>query len=401
MSRLHIPILFLLLGATASPLVGQCQPEIIGPGHSATATRLVVAGNSAQRPQSEISSAMTFAMNLWNQSPCQAAGITFPWFQQQASGAEDRVNVFFDAGMSQVITSNGTTACGRYIDERIPREIHLYAQFKDADGNEWDCGSLGTIIGHEMGHYLGLGHTSQSAACGSHIMSPEISGNEWVHPVECEVADQNSETGYEAGEVGCTDDDWCDPDHCSPILIDFGGDLFQLTGAEDPVWFDIDGTGRRRAIGWTREGTDDGFLCRDLDGNGRIDHGGELFGTATRLSNGELAKSGYEAMGELDLRSHGGNEDGVLSREDRGFWGLCVWRDTDRSGTSEQGELTPLARSGLLSLDITNHRAPHLDPHRNVLMYHSGAQLLRDGHQLYVRTVDVFFEASTDRTLRP
>lgn len=340
---------------------------------------------------------MTYGMNLWNQSPCQATGITFPWFQRQSSGAEDRVNIFFDDGISPTEFNDGTTPCGQHLSEKTPREVHLYTHYRDEDGIEQGCEHLGTIIGHELGHYLGLGHTSQNAACGAHIMFPYISGNEFVQPVECQRADENSETGYEAGEVGCTDDDWCDPDHCSPILIDFDGDLFQLTGAEDPVWFDIDGTGRRRAIGWTSEGTDDGFLCRDLNGNGTIDHGGELFGTATRLSNGNLAKSGYEAMGELDLPSHGGNGDGILSGEDRGFWGLCVWHDTDRSGTSEPEELTPLSWSGVVSLDLTNHRAPYLDPHRNVLMYHSGGQLLLDGHPLHVRTVDVYFAASPNR----
>lgn len=374
-----------------------CQPSPLPWSRSATATRVLLAGNAAQRSASSIAQAMSQAMNTWNASPCQQGGIRYPWFQSQASGAEHAVKVYFDQGLAVNIDG----ACGEMSNNEEPLPtIHLYTHFKDSHGVVHSCDSvdLGLQLSHELGHYLGLHHTSADAACSGHLMYPALTGDESLKPEECQAADRHNETGWEAGEVGCTDDDWCDPDHCSPILIDFAGDLFQLSGAEEsPVWFDIDGTGRKRPIGWTIAGTDDGFLCRDLNRNGRIDGGHELFGTATRLSNGDLAKSGYEAMGELDLASLGGNGDGVLSGEDRGFWGLCVWRDVNRNGISESSELVGLPWSGVVSLELSNVRSPHLDAHSNVLMYHSGGQVLRDGESSYVRTVDVFFASSSSR----
>ena len=42
------------------------------------------------------------------------------------------------------------------------------------------------------------------------------------------------------------------------------------------------------------------MLARDIDGDGKITSGAELFGNFTRLKNGELAKNGAEA-GEITL----------------------------------------------------------------------------------------------------
>ncbi|MEO1367904.1 MAG: hypothetical protein AAFX50_12075 [Acidobacteriota bacterium] len=227
-----------------------------------------------------------------------------------------------------------------------------------------------------------------------------MSGNESVQPDECARADQRNETGWEAGEIGCTDNDWCDPDHCSPILIDFSGDLFQLSGAAEPVHFDIDGDGSRRAIGWTRRNSDDAFLCLDRNRNGQIDSGAELFGTATRLSNGDLAANGYEAMAELDRPEHGGNADGVLSAEDAAFRKLCIWRDQNRDGVSQKVEMESLILSGVLELGLDYSDHPHLDADNNLLLFHGGAIVSRDGVPAFVRTVDVFFSA-VDRPQRP
>ena len=45
----------------------------------------------------------------------------------------------------------------------------------------------------------------------------------------------------------------------------------------------------------------DGILVRDIDGDGKITSGAELFGNFTRLKKGELAKNGAEATGEITL----------------------------------------------------------------------------------------------------
>ena len=68
----------------------------------------------------------------------------------------------------------------------------------------------------------------------------------------------------------------------SPLLIDVGGKGFKLTSLEDSVRFDIDGDGVREQVSWTARDADNAFLACDPNGNGVIDDGTELFGTATR-----------------------------------------------------------------------------------------------------------------------
>src|ERR1043165_1278367 len=87
-------------------------------------------------------------------------------------------------------------------------------------------------------------------------------------------------------------------DRCSPIVINFAGGGYQLTGADSPVVFDIAATGQPVRIGWTAAGADEAFLCLDRNHNGRIDNGAELFGSATPLKDGSRALNGFPALAE-------------------------------------------------------------------------------------------------------
>jgi hypothetical protein len=72
----------------------------------------------------------------------------------------------------------------------------------------------------------------------------------------------------------------------------------------------------------------DGFLkwCRNLaiglNNDGRIERGAELFGSETRLANGQGASSGFVALDELDK-----NRDGRVDAADPRFAQLRVRRD--------------------------------------------------------------------------
>ncbi len=63
-----------------------------------------------------------------------------------------------------------------------------------------------------------------------------------------------------------------------PIILDLDGDGFNVETKENGVNFDLDKNGFAEKINWT---TKDGFLCLDLNGNGSIDNGGEVFGDQT------------------------------------------------------------------------------------------------------------------------
>ncbi|MDK4634943.1 FrpA/C-like protein, partial [Kingella kingae] len=75
----------------------------------------------------------------------------------------------------------------------------------------------------------------------------------------------------------------------------------------------------------------------DLDNNGKIDSGKEIFGNHSVLSNGATAAHGYAALAELD-----NNNDGKVNALDKAFNELRVWIDANSDGISQVSELHTL-----------------------------------------------------------
>ncbi|MCZ2152777.1 MAG: hypothetical protein LC114_02560 [Bryobacterales bacterium] len=134
-----------------------------------------------------------------------------------------------------------------------------------------------------------------------------------------------------------------------PLTLDLDGDGIETVGinSASPVMFDITGTGIQQSVGWV--GADDGFLVRDLNGNGLIDSGAELFGDATQLAGGQRASDGFAALADLDA-----NQDGVVNAADAAFSSLRVWRDLDQDGVTDAGELLTLAALGITGLNVAS-----------------------------------------------
>ncbi|HGX9779669.1 TPA: iron-regulated protein FrpC, partial [Neisseria meningitidis] len=109
--------------------------------------------------------------------------------------------------------------------------------------------------------------------------------------------------------------------------------------------FDHTNNGIRTATGWVS--ADDGLLVRDLNGNGIIDNGAELFGDNTKLADGSFAKHGYAALAELDS-----NGDNIINAADAAFQTLRVWQDLNQDGISQANELRTLEELGIQSLDL-------------------------------------------------
>ena len=131
----------------------------------------------------------------------------------------------------------------------------------------------------------------------------------------------------------------------SPIVLDLDGDGVQTLGLKDFVFFDHDGNGFAERTGWVETG--DGLLVRDLDGNGKIETGAELFGNNTLLKNGQMAANGYEAMADLD-----DNFDGKIDQNDAAWNELRIWQDINSDGLSQAGELKTLDELGIQSLNV-------------------------------------------------
>lgn len=95
----------------------------------------------------------------------------------------------------------------------------------------------------------------------------------------------------------------------SPLVVDLDGDGVETIGTNSNVYFDHDNNGFAESTGWV--GKDDGLLVRDLNNNGQIDDGTELFGNNSVLSSGEKAANGFEALKDLDS-----NNDGIFNSSD-------------------------------------------------------------------------------------
>ncbi|MHA4838946.1 beta strand repeat-containing protein [Sphingopyxis sp. MSC1_008] len=122
-----------------------------------------------------------------------------------------------------------------------------------------------------------------------------------------------------------------------PIILDLAGDGYAF-GAS--ALFDMNADGVVDRVTWNS--SSDGILAVDLDGNGTIDNGTEIF--TPGFGGGNFA-NGTEALASLD-----GNGDGVIDANDAAFAKLLVWQDDNADGVSDAGELSGLADHGIASI---------------------------------------------------
>ncbi|MFV8756129.1 calcium-binding protein [Nannocystaceae bacterium ST9] len=109
--------------------------------------------------------------------------------------------------------------------------------------------------------------------------------------------------------------------------------------------FDIAGTGECPSTDWPSAATP--WLAVDLDRNGLVDGGHELFGSGTILDSGRHARNGFVALAPFD-----GDHDGRVTPADPRFAELLVWRDEDADKRSQPSELTALSDEGVLSIAL-------------------------------------------------
>jgi Ca2+-binding RTX toxin-like protein len=129
-----------------------------------------------------------------------------------------------------------------------------------------------------------------------------------------------------------------DPRTTSPLVLDMDGEGIETLGTASNVHLDHKGDGFAGLTGWV--GPDDALLARDLNHDGKITSGAELFGSETLLASGAKASNGFEALRQLDL-----NNDGRVDEVEAGVAGLYIWKDANSNGLSEGNELTAM-RSG-------------------------------------------------------
>lgn len=139
----------------------------------------------------------------------------------------------------------------------------------------------------------------------------------------------------------------------SPIALDFvNKGMIQTIPQDSEVKFDLMGDGKPINTGWIA-GHQGGLLGLDLNHNGQIDDGRELFGQFTRLQNGKLASNGYEALKQYDE-----NNDGLIDQKDSVYGKLLVWLDMNKNGGSEPHELKTLSQMSVSSIGVKYQDVP-------------------------------------------
>ena len=176
----------------------------------------------------------------------------------------------------------------------------------------------------------------------------------------------------------------------SPIVLDLDGDGQFSRSVSDGVSFDLFAQGQAVNTGWVSRG--DGLLVLDRNGDGIIQDGSELFGTATRLSGGLQALDGYQALSE-----HDSNGDGRISKDDSVWSSLRVWVDSGNLGTTDAGELKSLEELGVLSLSLDANRTLSKD-NGNLVGITSSYETV-DGQTRGM--ADVWFVADADQGIAP
>lgn len=187
----------------------------------------------------------------------------------------------------------------------------------------------------------------------------------------------------------------------SPLVLDLNGDGIQTTDLFYPVSFDINGDGAPELVAWTCWWTEEGFLWLDLNRNGIVDGGQELFGQGTLLPSGETAANGFEALKVYDGPSYGGNGDGVISEDDLIWSHLRLWVDRNHDGISQPQEISSLRRFGIVAIRLDFSRVQEVDGNGNLHLLQSTYLKRVTARGLGSRLVpyavhDVFFKVGGD-----
>jgi hypothetical protein len=236
------------------------------------------------------------------------------------------------------------------------------------------------------GSVILLGCINIPVICPNQTSAPPITlgnGGPWLSDSVTLAAPPPGDQCNGAGVLNPSDD--CSG--ASPIVINMERGGYQLTGADNPVTFDIHATGSPIRMGWTTAGANEAFLCLDRNSNGVINNGAELFGNATILRNGSRARNGFDALSEFDE-----NHDGVIDANDPVWSSLLLWSDLNHDGISQRAELMPIGETDVTAIGLDYHWTGRRDASGNRFRYESKVWMRRargrpTPHPVY----DIFF----------
>lgn len=142
----------------------------------------------------------------------------------------------------------------------------------------------------------------------------------------------------------------------TPIILNLGGG-YHLSLLKDGVQFNFYGDGLRQ-VSWPEPGANNGFLVLP-DVTGMVSTARQMFGNQAGYANGFLQLAQYDTLEE------GGNNDGIIDRQDRIWSELRVWVDSNHDGISQPGELSTLDELGIDSFSLKYRKTQFIDDNGN------------------------------------
>lgn len=134
--------------------------------------------------------------------------------------------------------------------------------------------------------------------------------------------------------------------YAPPLILDLNANGKTSDSLTDShTYFDYAADGLKEHTAWIEKG--DGLLVCDINNDGIINDGSELFGDKTKFSDGTFAKDGYAALAQYDT-----NSDGIIDKKDSNFSSLKIWKDANLNGKTDRGELIDLSLAGITSLSL-------------------------------------------------
>lgn len=177
-----------------------------------------------------------------------------------------------------------------------------------------------------------------------------------------------------------------------PLVVDLGNNGITLTTLDEGVNFDLDNNGFAEKTAWI--GEEDGFLALDVNDNGTIDNGSELFGNQFLRSNGKTSLFGYEALADFDE-----NDDNAITSDDTVFDKLRIWIDTGKRGECGQGELFTLEECGITNISLLYTEENIRDTETGTLKAESSSvSIINDGVLDTTNISEFWFDVDTTKT---
>jgi hypothetical protein len=375
---------------------GQCQPG--GLGSPATGPDYYRFTTNDSNHTQDVAS----AVSMWqNSGGCFQTGSTPQIPYPTTAGVTNAPFSTFTVNFSSGQNPNDNTTCGGF--NGTTHTITMYAS-ATISGVTIVCSTNGwaQAVAHEIGHAYGLDDVNGTPGSCTDIMQTLDGYSHSVSTADCNEAktqrpsldkDYPSDPSCQQVCVG-----YCYGGSCpaynggSPIVISLDGNTPALDGPDDPVLFDLYNSGVPVRTSWTARNSTTGFVALDLDSNGVIDNGGELFGNHTRLPDATFADNGFIALAVYDRVEYGGNDDGRIDASDEIFSRLHIWIDKNHNGISESNELMMLREAGVTSVSLSYRLDERTDQYGNRLRYRGRATLMRNARVATPLVIyDVFF----------